>query len=385
MEREVYLDNSATTRVREEVAAVVLEAMTRQYGNPSSLHRKGIEAERLVQGAREIIARSLGVSSEEIYFTSGGTEANNLALKGAVLARSRRGKHIITTAIEHPSVLNTCAQLAEEGFRVTYLPVDKEGVIDPEELRSNLTPETILVSTMYINNEIGSVQPLDQIAAVLAGAGQDILWHVDAIQGYGKLPLKPRELGVHLVSISGHKLHAPKGTGALYVAGKVSLKPLFGGGEQEQGLRSGTENVPGIAGLGRAVELALAEQPGASARMKALKERLVAGLLERVPNARLNGPRDGAPHIANISFPGVQGETLVHALEEVGIYVSTGSACSSRQSKPSHVLTALGLGREEISSAIRFSLAPCNEAEEIEYVLERLPRVVADLRLFQRR
>lgn len=385
MEREVYLDNGATTRVREEVAAVVLEAMTRQYGNPSSLHRKGIEAERLVQGARETIARSLGVSSAEIYFTSGGTEANNLALQGAARARSRRGKHIITTAIEHPSVLNTCARLAEEGFRVTYLPVDAQGVIDPEELRANLTSETILVSTMFVNNEIGSVQPLDRIAAVLREGGREILWHVDAIQGYGKLPLKPRELGIHLVSISGHKLHAPKGTGALYVAGNVSLKPLFGGGEQEQGLRSGTENVPGIAGLGRAAALAQAEQPGASARMKALKERLVAGILERVPDARLNGPQEGAPHIANISFPGVRGETLIHALEEIGIYVSTGSACSSRQAKPSHVLTALGLSREEIAGALRFSLAPGNGEEEIEYVLERLPRVVADLRLFQRR
>ena len=385
MEREVYLDNSATTRVREEVAAVVLEAMTRQYGNPSSLHRKGIEAERLVQGAREIIARSLGVKGEEIYFTSGGTEANNLALKGAARARSRRGKHIITTAIEHPSVLNTCAQLAEEGFQVTYLPVDGEGVIDPEDLRASIIPETILVSTMFVNNEIGSIQPLDQIAEVLAGAGQDIIWHVDAIQGYGKLPLKPRELGIHLVSISGHKLHAPKGIGVLYVAEKVPLQPLFGGGEQEKGLRSGTENVPGIAGLGRAAELALAEQPEASARMQELKERLVAGILERVPAARLNGPREGAPHIANISFPGVQGETLVHALEGVGIYVSSGSAGSSRQPKPSHVLTALGLSREEITSALRFSLAPENGEEDIDYVLERLPQVVADLRLFQRR
>ena len=385
MEREVYLDNSATTRVREEVAAVVLEAMTRQYGNPSSLHRKGIEAERLVQGARETIARSLGVKDDEIYFTSGGTEANNLALQGAARARSRRGKHIITTAIEHPSVLNTCARLAEEGFRVTYLPVNREGVLDPAELQASITPETILVSTMFVNNEIGSIQPLDKIAEILAGAGQDIIWHVDAIQGYGKLPLKPRELGIHLLSISGHKLHAPKGIGALYVAEKVALKPLFGGGEQEKGLRSGTENVPGIAGLGRAVELALAEQPGAAARMRALKERLVAGLLERVPESRLNGPREGAPHIANLSFPGVQGETLVHALEEVGIYVSTGSACSSRQSKASHVLTALGLGRGEVNSAIRFSLAPCNDDEDIDYVLERLPRIVADLRRFQRR
>ena len=379
MEREVYLDNSATTRVREEVAAVVLEAMTRQYGNPSSLHRKGIEAERLVQGAREIIARSLGVKGEEIYFTSGGTEANNLALKGAARARSRRGKHIITTAIEHPSVLNTCAQLAEEGFQVTYLPVDGEGVIDPEDLRASIIPETILVSTMFVNNEIGSIQPLDQIAEVLAGAGQDIIWHVDAIQGYGKLPLKPRELGIHLVSISGHKLHAPKALCPL-CGGEGSLQPSFRGWEGPP-LRDRECPVR----LGRAAALALAEQPGASARMKALKERLVAGILERVPDARLNGPREGAPHIANISFPGVRGETLIHALEEIGIYVSTGSACSSRQAKPSHVLTALGLSREEIAGALRFSLAPGNGEEEIEYVLERLPRVVADLRLFQRR
>lgn len=383
MEREIYLDNSATTRVREEVAEAVMAAMTRQYGNPSSLHRKGIEAERLVKESREILAQALRVSVEEIFFTSGGTEANNLAIKG--VARARRGRHLITTAIEHPSVLNTFAQLEEEGFRVTYLRVNNEGIIDPEELRASLRPETILVSTMYINNEIGSIQPLEAIGSVLKEHEGDVLWHVDAVQAFGKLPLRPRQLGIHLLSISGHKFHGPKGIGALYVARNVNIKPLFGGGEQERGLRSGTENVPGIVGMGVAARLALAEQEEAVARMAALKKQLVDGILSRVPDTRLNGPRTGAPHIANISFTGVKGEVLVHALEGVGIYVSTGSACSSRQPKPSHVLTALGLARPELEGALRFSLSSLNTAEEIEYTIARLEELVSELRRFQRR
>ena len=383
MIREVYLDNSATTRVRDEVANVVLGAMTRQYGNPSSLHRMGIEAERLVEEARETLARSLGVKANTIYFTSGGTEANNLALKGG--ARSRRGKHIITTAIEHPSVLNAFSQLKEEGFRVTSLPVDGAGILDPEELRAHLTPETILVSTMQVNNEIGSIQPLAEIAAVLRGWGSNILWHVDAIQGFGKLPLKPRELGIHLLSLSGHKFHGPKGVGALYVAENVRLKPLLSGGGQEEDLRPGTENVPGIVGLGQAAKIARAEGEEAAARMASLKQQLVEGILTQVPGTRLNGPREGAPHIANITFTGVRGETLVHALGEVGIYVSTGSACSSRSAKPNHVLRALGIGGEEARGTLRFSLSPLNQREEIDYVLEQLPEIVAELRLFYRR
>ncbi|NLJ33261.1 MAG: cysteine desulfurase, partial [Firmicutes bacterium] len=278
MKREVYLDNSATTQVRPEVAAAVMETMTRWYGNPSSLHQKGLEAEGLVEEAREAVARSLCVQRDTIYFTSGGTEANNLALWGAARARARRGRHIITTAIEHPSVLNVCGRLREEGYDITLLPVDGAGILQPEELRAHLRPETILLSTMQVNNEIGSIQPLAEIGAVLREEGSDLLWHVDAIQGFGKLPLKPRELGIDLLSLSGHKFHGPKGVGALYVAEDVHLKPLFAGGGQEGALRSGTENVPGIVGLGLAAKMAAAEREEAVAKMASLKELLLAGL-----------------------------------------------------------------------------------------------------------
>lgn len=386
MIREVYLDNSATTRVRDGVAAVVLETMTRYYGNPSSLHQMGMEAEGLVKEAREILARSLGVKVDTIYFTSGGTEANNLALKGGARARCRRARHIISTAIEHPSVLNACSQLEEEGFQLTLLPVDGTGILDPEVLKAHLTPETILVSTMYVNNEIGSIQPLAEIAALLREWDSDILWHVDAIQGFGKLPLKPRELGIHLLSLSGHKFHGPKGIGALYVAENVRLKPLLAGGGQEKDLRPGTENVPGIVGLGRAAQMAGAEREEALARMESLKERLIEGILTQVPGTRLNGPREGgAPHIVNVTFARVRGETLVQALGEVGIYVSTGSACSSRQRKANHVLQALGIEEEDALGTLRFSLSPFNQGEEIDYVLGQLPGIVEELRLFYRR
>ena len=264
--------------------------------------------------------------------------------------------------------------------------MDGAGILQPEELRAHLRPETILLSTMQVNNEIGSIQPLAEIGAVLREEGSDLLWHVDAIQGFGKLPLKPRELGIDLLSLSGHKFHGPKGVGALYVAEDVHLKPLFAGGGQEGALRSGTENVPGIVGLGLAAKMAAAEREEAVAKMASLKELLLAGLPSQVPGTCLNGPRvGGAPHIANITFAGIRGETLVHALSEVGIYVSTGSACSSRRTAPDHVLSALGLAKEDAAGTLRFSLSPFNQREEVDYVLAQLPELVAELRLFYRR
>ncbi len=382
---EVYLDNSATTRPYPEVTWAVMEAMDENYGNPSSLHRKGAEAGRAVTRARETVAASLGVTGN-IIFTGGGTEAINLAIKGP--APGRRGRHLITTAVEHPAVLNACEQLKEQGIEVSLLPVNQTGVIDPEQLKALLRDDTYLVSTIYVNNEVGAVQPLNDIAAVMADfrrSGRRVFWHVDAVQAYGKLPLRPREPGVDLLSVSAHKVHGPKGVGALYTAPRTPLRPLVTGGGQEGGLRSGTENVPGIAGFGAAAAVIVREAGGAAEKMRVLKKRLVEGILAGAPGAVLNGPPCGddscsAPHIANISFPGLPGEVLVHALEQYGVFVSTGSACSSRKKTGSHVLKAMGLSESLITGAIRFSLAPVNTAEEIEYAVEKTLAAVRELR-----
>ncbi len=385
--REVYLDNSATTRPYPEAIRAAVEAMEEKYGNPSSLHRKGVEAARLVARAREAVAAALGVNPGDIVFTGGGSEAVNLALKGTQPGRG--GRHIITTAVEHPAVLNACRQLQEQGMEVTVLPVDGEGVVDPWQLRAELRDDTYLVSVMHVNNEVGAVQPLEEIARAIAGfrrAGRELFWHVDAVQSFGKLPLRPKELGVDLLSVSAHKVHGPKGVGALYVSPRVPLRPLVAGGGQEWGLRSGTENVPGIAGFGAAAARNARDVDGAAARLFALKKRLVEGILSAVPGAVLNGPacREGnprcAPHIASISFPGLPGEVLVHSLEERGIYVSTGSACSTRKKSGSHVLRAMGLPEELLESAVRYSLSPLNTEEEIDYAVAGTAAVAEELR-----
>ncbi|KJS10281.1 MAG: cysteine desulfurase [Peptococcaceae bacterium BRH_c8a] len=386
--REVYLDNSATTRPYPEVTRAVVEAMDENYGNPSSLHRKGVEAGRAVTRAREAVALSLGATPGDIIFTGGGSEAINLAVKG--LAPGRRGRHVITTVVEHPAVLNACEQLKEQGVEVSLLPVNQTGVIDPEHLRAQLRDDTYLVSTMYVNNETGAVQPLADIAAVIADfrqSGGRLYWHVDAVQAYGKLPLRSKDLGVDLLSVSAHKVHGPKGVGALYAAPQTPLRPLVAGGGQEGGLRSGTENVPGIAGFGAAAAVIAREAGGAAAKIWSLKKQLVCGILAGAPGAVLNGPacrendQCSAPHIANISFPGLPGEVLVHALEQHGIFVSTGSACSSRKKPGSHVLKAMGLGEHLLTGAVRFSLAPVNTAEEIDYAVAKTLAVVRELRL----
>ncbi len=385
--REVYLDNSSTTRPYPEVVQAVVETMEENYGNPSSLHCKGVQAGRVVARARENVAASLGVNPGEVVFTGGGSEAINLAVKG--LAPGRRGRHVIATAVEHPSVLHACEQLKEQGIEVTLLPVDAHGVIDPERLRAEVRDDTYLVTVMYVNNEVGSVMPLDEIAGIIAArrkTGQRLFWHVDAVQAYGKLPLRPGELGVDLLSVSAHKAHGPKGVGALYVAPRTPVRPLVAGGGQERGLRSGTENVPGIAGFGVAAGVISREASRWAGKLWKLKRRLVEGILAGVPGAVLNGPpcdeRDprSAPHIANISFPGIPGEVLVHALEQQGIYVSTGSACSSRKKTGSHVLEAMGLDEQRVSGAIRFSLSPVNTEEEIDYAVRKTVDVARELR-----
>lgn len=396
------MDNSATTRPRREAMAAMEAALEDAWGNPSSLHSLGVGAERVIKEAREAVARALGVDAAEIVFTSGGTEANNLALLGA--ARGARPRHVITTAVEHPSVLRAAAALEEEGFAVTYLPVDGEGRLDPAALARAITPDTVLVSTMQVNNEVGTLLDLEGIARVLgraggAGAGAGgtrhpagPLWHVDAVQAFGKIPVTPRRLGIDLLTLSAHKVQGPKGVGALYVRKGVTVKALLLGGGQEGGRRAGTENVPGIAGFGAAARLAAAEQAEAAPRLARLRDRLIEGVLAAAPGSRLNGPRPdatrggaAAPHIANLSFPGVRGEVLIHALEARGVYASTGAACSSRRSEPSHVLRAMALPGPDIEGAVRFSLSSLTTDEEVDGAVAAVARVVPELLAFARR
>lgn len=385
--QEAYLDNSATTRPYPEVVKAVLAAMEDNYGNPSSLHRKGVEAGRAVARAREAVAASLGVEASNIIFTGAGSEAINLAIKG--LQPGRKGKHVITTAVEHPAVLNACEQLKEQGIEVSVLPVNAIGRVEPKALLEALREDTYLVSIMHVNNEVGAVQPLAEIGTIIKecrGAGRKLYWHVDAVQAYGKLPLRPWELGIDLLSVSAHKVHGPKGVGALYAAPGTPLKPLVAGGGQEWGLRSGTENVPGIAGFGAAAGVIAQGVREAASQLFRLKRQLVEGILAGVPGAVLNGPpckedEPGcAPHIANISFPGLRGEVLLHSLEGQGVYVSTGSACASRKKPGSHVLRAMGLRDELVEGAVRFSLSTLNTAEEIVYAVEVTAAVVKELR-----
>lgn len=381
MPQEIYLDNAATTAPDPAVVRAMVHALAEEYGNPSSLHRRGLGAERLITGARDTVARTLDVSPAEIVFTSGGTESNALALRG-VAARAR-GRHVITTAIEHSSVLVPLRRLAAEGWEVTELPVDRAGRITAAQVAGALRPETALVSIMAVNNEIGTIQPLQEIGAVLrerARVGRPVVFHVDAVQAWGKIPLRPRAWSVDLMSLSGHKIHGPKGSGALYVRRGLELAPLLGGGEQERGLRPGTENVPGIAGLGEAARLILEVGEAAAAEMRILRDRLRVRLAA-IAEATVNTPADGtAPHILNVSFAGVRGETLLHRLEMDGIYTSTGSACHSHDPTPSHVLLAIGLAPEMARSSVRFSLSRATTAVEIDAAAEAVQRAVADLR-----
>lgn len=382
--KEIYLDNSSTTKVLEEAAQAVFDAMTINFGNPSSLHRKGIEAEKIMKQARENIARVLGVSPGEIYFTSGGTESNNWAIKGAASALRRRGNHLVTTTIEHPSVLEAFAALEEEGFSVTYLKVDSEAVIDLKELEAAIRPDTILVSIMYVNNEVGSIQPIGEAAQIIKSRS-NALFHVDGVQAFDKIPLISNLEGIDLLSISGHKIYGPKGIGALFIRDKVTINPLLHGGGQEAGQRSGTENLPGIAGFGVAANICLEKMSEWQGLMTQLKQRLMRGILDNIPDTVLNGPASGAPHILNISFLGTRGEILLHALEAKNIYVSTGSACSSRKSAKSHVLKAMAKSQEEQDGAIRFSLSPFISEEDIDYTIEILAKEVREIRKFVRR
>ena len=384
---EVYLDNSATTRCYPEVGELVYKVMCRDYGNPSSMHRKGVEAEHYVKESKEILARLLKVNAKEIFFTSGGTESDNLALIGTARAARRSGNHLITSAIEHPAILNTMRHLEEEeGFRVTYLPVDANGQIKLEALRDALCRETILVSVMYVNNEVGAVQPIEQAARMVKSYNPAILFHTDAVQGFGKYRIYPKRLGLDLLSASGHKIHGPKGIGFLYINERVKITPIVYGGEQQKNVRSGTENVPGIAGIGLASKMIYRDLDMKVALMRELKEHFLEGVT-KIPNTTIHGLTDenSAPHIISVGFAGVRSEVLLHALEEKGIYVYSGSACASNHPAVSGVLKGIGAAREYLDATLRFSMSEFTTKEEIDYTLETLYNCVPVLRKFTRR
>lgn len=383
---QAYLDNSATTRCMERVTDKMIRVMREDFGNPSSLHTKGVEAENYIREAKEIFAKNLKVSEKEIYFTSGGTESNNLALIGTAMANQRSGRHLITTSIEHASVLNTMKYLEDQGFRVTYLPVDEDGIVSLDVLRESICEETVLVSVMYVNNEIGAVQPVEEIARILKEKRPGALLHVDAIQAYGKYRIYPKKTGIDLLSISGHKIHGPKGSGVLYVNEKVKIRPIIFGGEQQKGLRSGTENVPGIAGVAEAAKACYENLEEKIDRLYELKARFVEGV-QKLPGTKVNGRtgRDSAPHIVSISFQDVRSEVLLHALEDQGVYVSAGSACSSNKPAVSHTLQSIGLPKELLGSTLRFSFCFDTTEEEIDYCLEKLSELLPMLRRYVRR
>lgn len=379
---EVYFDNAATTKIIPEVRELMLETMDAEYGNPSSLHRKGMAAEKYIRTARETISGLLKCEAKEVTFTSGGTEANNLALIGMAMANKRAGSHIITTGIEHASVYNPVIFLQDMGFRVSFLKVNEAGKVDLDDLRNTLTPDTILVSTMMVNNEIGTIEPIEEIAGIIREYNKDILYHVDAVQAFGKMTVYPKRMGVDAMSISGHKLHGPKGSGALFVDSRVKIKPVLYGGGQEKGLRSGTENTAAIAGMGKAAEMAYARLEERQESMQKVKNALTAGALQ------LEGVTDNsgqAPHIASLSFQGVRSEVLLHALGEKGIYVSAGSACSSNHPAVSGVLKAIGLDKDLLESTLRFSFCEFNTVEEAEYTVKALEELLPVLRRFTRR
>ena len=382
---EVYLDNSATTRVFPQVAELMTKIMCEDYGNPSSLHLKGVQAEQYLRRARETLAKILKVDEKEIYFTSGGTESDNMAIMGCALAHYRRGKHLITTQIEHPAVMNTMRHLETVGYTVTYLPVDGRGQVSLDDLRQAMTPETILVSMMHTNNEIGAVQPVAEIGALIKRMNPRTLFHVDAVQGFGKFRIFPKKMYIDLLTVSGHKIHGPKGIGFLYVGEKVKLHPIVFGGGQQRGIRSGTENVPGIAGLGLASQKIYENLDEDTERMYSLREKLTEGVSD-MKNIQINGcpGREGAPHVASISFRGVRSEVLLHALEDKGICVSAGSACAAKHPRPSETLKAIGVERSLLESTLRFSLSLFTTEEEIVYTLHTLHEIVPLLRRYSR-
>lgn len=382
---EIYLDNSATTKCFTEVAELMTKIMCEDYGNPSSMHRKGVQSEQYIRYAQEVIARNLKVSEKEILFTSGGTESDNTALIGCALANCRAGKHLITTAIEHPAILQTMQYLEKQGFRITYLPVDEKGCIRLGDLERAITGETILVSIMHTNNEIGTLQPIAEAGAIIKKMNPRILFHVDAVQGFGKFRIYPKKMNIDLLSVSAHKIHGPKGVGFLYIDNHVKINPIIWGGGQQKGMRSGTENVPGIAGMAKATELVYKNLEADTDKLYQLKETFIQGL-SKLEDVKINGPldRSGAPHVISVSVRGIRAEVLLHALEEKGIYVSAGSACASNKPATSATLLAIGVEKELLDSTIRFSLSVMTTPEEIKFTLQALYDIIPMLRRYTR-
>lgn len=381
---EAYFDNSATTKVLDCVKDAVVDAMCVNYGNAASKHRKGVEAENLIREAKKAIADTLKVQEKEILFTSGGTESNNTALIGTALANRRAGKHLITTGVEHPSIYNTMSFLEEMGFEVTYLPVDHLGHISLEDLEKAIREDTILVSVMYVNNEVGAVEPIEAISQCIKKKNPKTLFHVDAIQAYGKYKIRPKKQGIDLLSVSGHKIHAPKGVGFLYIRDGVKIRPILFGGGQQKGMRSGTENVPGCVGLGVAAREAYKDFDARIEKLYTLREHLIAGL-KPLGGVTINGSEDrtNAPQIVSASFEGVRSEVLLHALEDKGVYVSSGSACSSNHPGISGTLKGIGVKKELLDSTIRFSLGDLNTEEEVDYAIGVLGELLPVLRRYQ--
>lgn len=383
---EAYLDNSATTRCYKEVKDIVVKTMLEDYGNPSAMHLKGVEAEAYVKQAVKEIAKTLKVQEKEIFFTSGGTESDNWAIIGTALANNRQGRHIITTPFEHAAVSAPLAWLQKQGYEVTEIPVDERGNLLLDKLAEAVREDTILVSTMYVNNEMGAVVPVEKVGRIVHEKNPKTLYHVDAVQGYGKYRIYPKKMGIDLLAVSSHKIHGPKGVGFLYVSEKAKLQPLILGGGQQKGMRSGTDNVPGIAGLGVAAKKIYENLEEDTARMRALKEYFAAEL-RTIDQVEINGPEvsDGAPHILNVSFLGVRSEVLLHTLEDRQIYVSAGSACSSHKRAGSASLGALRLSPERKESAVRFSLCEFTTKEELDYTLEALREILPMLRRYARK
>lgn len=409
--KEIYLDNSATTKVFPAVADLMTRVMLETYGNPSSMHHKGVEAEKLLRNAKEIFSSILKCDMKNIYFTSGGTESDNIAIIGAATAAKRKGMHLITTQIEHPAVINTMKHLESEGYTVTYLPVDSYGLVKLDKLEAAITPETTLVSIMHVNNEIGSIQNIAEIGALIKKCNPETLFHVDAVQGFGKAQIIPKKMNIDLMSVSSHKIHGPKGMGMLYVGDKVRLNPIVFGGGQQNGLRSGTENMPGIAGMAKAADTVCSKLKDDADKLYALKERLIKGAL-KLEGVQVNGVElsdelksalaagninetaseelkaaiaKTAPHIVSLSFPGIRAEVMLHTLENDGIYVSAGSACSTHKPEPSATLKAIGLDKSLLDCTLRFSMSVFTTEDEIDKTISVLTDKLPMLQKYTRR
>ncbi|MBS4983194.1 MAG: cysteine desulfurase [Hungatella hathewayi] len=382
---EAYFDNSATTRVLDSVKDIVVKTMTEDYGNAAAKHSKGMVAENYIKQARAEIAKTLKVQDKEILFTSGGTESNNMALMGTAFGNERAGKHIISSNIEHASVYNPLGMLADHGYEITYLPVDEKGHISLKELEEAIRPDTLLVSIMHVNNEIGAVEPVEEISKVIKQKNPKTIFHVDAIQAYGKYTIRPKRQGIDLLSVSGHKIHGPKGVGFLYIDEKVKVKPLILGGGQQKGMRSGTENVPGVAGLGVAAKEMYTNHEEKLDYLYGLKDYMMDRMAE-VEGTHINSERGrlSAPQVVSVSFDGIRSEVLLHALEEKGIYVSSGSACSSNHPGVSDTLKAIGVKKELLDATLRFSFGLFNTKEEIDYSIEVLKELLPVLRRYKR-